>query len=166
MREQSGIMQTVARWLAERGIPARSAWDGAPCERLNGVCVVVSMKKYAAHPGGFENYLGERYDDGRGAWEEVYGKRVELELGLDLYAPENCTEQETQRVLESMVSALTLEPPDGLRVGEILCGEVGREEALCCLKREVTAKCTAWLQATCEDGGEFLDFELRGGWKI
>ena len=49
---------------------------------------------------------------------------------------------------------------------EITCGGIEWEKNQRCLRQEITAKCTAWLRAVCADSGEFLDFELRGGWKI
>ena len=156
----------VASWLRARDIPARTGWSGRERERIGAPFVLVSLRRCDALSGGFQEYLGELYNENTGAWEEFYGKKLELELGLDLYAPEAASEDALQELAEKLVQALTLEQPQGLRVGEITCGGIEWDRNQRCLRQEITAKCTAWLRAVCADSGEFLDFELRGGWKI
>ena len=166
MKEYGGIVRAVTAWLNEREIPARGGWSEEERIAEDRPIVMVSVKSYAAAHGGFENYLGERYDTDTAAWEEVYGKRVELELGLDLYAEETCGQEWFQETAQELIRVLTLETPAGLRVDEIRCGEIRWDEKLRCLKQEITARCTAWLVAVRREGTEFLDFELRGGWKL
>ena len=128
--------------------------------------MVVTVREYEADSGGFFYYLGERYNEDTAAWEECYGRKLSLSLGLDIYWPETGGEKESQQLLEKLVQVLTLESPEGLGVEQVTCGETLWEEKKRLLKREVTAKCTAWLVAQAGTDGEFLDFELRGGWKI
>ena len=127
--------------------------------------VLVTVKEYNACSAGFEDYLGEQYNEENGTWEELYGRKAEVTLGLDLYAPERASEQSLQKLLERLISLLTLEAPDGLQVGNITCGQTKWDEGQRRLKREISARCTLWLRAVCSEGTEFLDFELRGGWK-
>lgn len=166
MSEGEGICAAVAAWLREQGVNAREGWSALDRVRLAAPAAVVTVREYAARPGGFENYLGERYSPEKGVWEELYGKKVEVKLGLDLYGPEVCSEQELQRTAEELVRLLTLGGPEGLQVGEVTCGETVWDEKQRLLRRTMTARCTAWLQAVGHEGAEFLDFELRGGWKI
>ena len=156
----------VATWLTGRDIPARAGWSGGERERMSAPFVLVTLRRCDALSGGFQEYLGELYNEDIGAWEEFYGKKLELELGLDLCAPETASEDQIQPMTEKLVQLLTLEQPEGLRVGEITCGGIEWDKDQRCLRQEITAKCTAWLRAVCADSGEFLDFELRGGWKI
>ena len=165
MNQQLGISAAVCRWLTERGIPAREGWSGQARNAPGEAFVLVSVREYAACNAGFEHYLGERYNEETAAWEELYGRKVELTLGMDLYARERENEGALQELAQKVAGALTLETPEGLQIGRITCGETQWSEKQRCLKREMSAACTAWLRAVCSEGGEFLDFELRGGWK-
>ena len=166
MSWEKDLPAALAQWLSERGIPARTGWTGTPCSGLTAPTAVVTVRGFAADCGGFADYLGERYDEEKSRWEEVYGKKVQLTLGLDLYAPERSSEGEMQALLEQIVRVLTLECPEGMQVGEFTCAETKWDEGQRKLKREVSLKCTLWLQAVMDEYGEFLDFELRGGWKV
>ena len=165
MNQQLGISAAVCRWLTERGIPAREGWSGQVRSATGEAFVLVSVREYTACNAGFEHYLGERYNEETAAWEELYGRKVELTLGLDLYAREREREAALQELAQKVAGALTLETPEGLQIGRITCGETVWSEKQRCLTREMSAACTAWLRAVCSEGGEFLDFELRGGWK-
>lgn len=166
MSQEMGIPAAVYTWLNNQGIPALCGWSGEERNCMTKPIVVVTVRAYSAIPGGFEHYLGERYNEDTAAWEEFYGRKVELTLGLDLYTREEGGEGELQVLLERLVGTLTLGAPEGLQVGDITCGPAQWEEKQRCLKREVSAQCTAWLQAVAAEETEFLDFELRGGWKI
>lgn len=166
MRETRSLCQGVAAWLMEREVKARAAWPGQEREGLEAPVVFVSLRSCQALSGGFQDYLGEVYNEQTGAWEEFYGKKLELELGLDVYAPETAAERELQQLAQQVIQTLTLGAPEGLQVGEMTCGEIRWDEQQCCLVREMTAHCTAWLRAVAAQSGEFIDFELRGGWKI
>jgi len=165
MNWESELPAALAEWLKERGIPALTGWSGQERSALTAPAVVVSVREYTACSAGFSDYLGERYDEESARWEELYGKKVEALLGLDLYAPERSSEGEMQRLLEKMVRTFSLECPEGMRVGELACGGTKWDEKQRRLKREVSVKCTFWIRAVWGDSGEFLDFELRGGWK-
>jgi len=166
MSWEKDLPAALARWLAERGIPARTGWTGTPCTGLTAPAAVVTVREFFADCAGFTDYLGEQYNEETARWEEVYGKKVRLTLGLDLYAPERSSEGEMQGLLEQIVRVLTLECPEGMQVGEFACAETRWDGEQRKLKREVSLKCTLWLRAAIAESGEFLDFELRGGWKI
>lgn len=165
MSQELGIAAVVCRWLNERGIPAAEGWTGQPRPCAEEPVVVVTVQEYTAATAGFEHYLGERYNEETANWEELYGRKVELTLGLDLYAPEREKEAALQDLAQRLAGILTLETPEGLQVGKITCGKTEWDEQQRRLKREMSASCMAWLRAACAEGAEFLDFELRGGWK-
>ena len=165
MSREMGIAAAVCRWLTERDIPAREGWSGEVRPAAEEVVVLVSVREYTARCAGFEHYLGERYNEETAAWEELYGRKVELTLGLDLYAPEREKEENLQKLAQRLAGVLTLEAPEGLQVEQITCGSTQWDEKQRRLKREMSARCTAWLRAVCAGEQEFLDFELRGGWK-
>lgn len=165
MSWETKLPNQLCEWLKQREIPALTGWTGVERSAMAAPAVLVTVKEYSACSAGFEDYLGEQYNEEKGTWEELYGRKAEVILGLDLYAPERESEQSLQTLLERLISMLTLEIPDGLQVGNITCGQTKWDEGQRRIKREVSARCTLWLHAVCSEGTEFLDFELRGGWK-
>lgn len=111
---------------------------------------------------GFQNYLGERYDQDSGRWEERYGKKAELTFGLDIFAPEKGDGEAVQRAFDALAGALLLGGPEGMQLREFSCGQTVRDGEVRRLRRPVEAVCTAWLCAVTDAGGAFIDFELRG----
>ena len=126
----------------------------------------VSLRSCQAGPAGFQNYLGERYDEGLSNWVECYGRKVELELALVIYAPETASGEEIQRLADRVAELFSRTSPEGTKVGRITCGATRWEKALGCLSREMTVEMTAWLVAQAGEAEDFLYFELRGGWNI
>lgn len=157
-----GIRQVMADYLAEHGVPAAAAWPPEPRREQEEPVVLVSLRGCRAGPGSFQNYLGERFDECSGRWEERYGKRAELTFGLDIYAPEKGGGEAVQRAFDTLAGALLLGGPEGLEVQEFSCGPTARETVSRRLKRPVEAVCTAWLCAVSGGDGGFVDFELRG----
>ena len=82
------IRQAMADYLNGQGVNAMTAWPAAPREEREEPVVAVSLRGCQVGPSGFQDYLGERYDESTGRWEERYGKKARLTLGLDIYAPE------------------------------------------------------------------------------
>lgn len=160
------IAAGLAGWLEERGIRALTGWSGQERGREREPTVAVTVREFEAGSGGFGHYLGERYEEESACWVEVYGRRVELTLGLDIYAREGESEEKLQRLAEELARVLTREEPLGLRVEKLICGPCRWDEKQRRLCREVSARCIGWLEASRVDESEFLDFELRGGWKI
>ena len=74
-----------------------TAWTGRERERLTRPTAVVSVRKCQVGPAGFQDYLGEQFDKDSGQWRELYGRKAELTLGLDLYAPEETEGAELER---------------------------------------------------------------------
>ena len=157
-----GIRQVMADWLNDRGVPAVTAWPVSPRQEREEPVVVVSLRGCKAGAAGFQDYLGERYNEAEDRWEERYGKRAELTFGLDIYAPEKGGGQMVQKAFDALAGALILGGPEGIVLGEFSCGETVRDSESRRLKRPVEAFCTVWLCAVCGAGGGFVDFELRG----
>lgn len=156
------IRQVMAEFLRERGVQAVTAWPGSLRQEREEPVVVVSVRGCKAGPAGFQDYLGERYDERTGRWEERYGKRAELTFGLDIYAPERGGGEAVQAAFDALAGALILGGPPGLDLQEFSCGQTVRDPESRRLKRPVEAVCTAWLCAVTDVGGAFVDFELRG----
>ena len=156
------ICQVVADYLNERGVAAVTAWPAAPRQEREEPVAVVSLRGCRAVSSGFQNYLGERFDEESGRWEERYGKRAELTFGLDIYAPEQGGGEGVQKAFDALAGALLLGGPDGMDLREFSCGATVWDAQRRRLRRPVEAVCAAWLCAAADAGGGFVDFELRG----
>ena len=155
-------MLKLAAFLREQGLQAMTDWPVEPRELLDGPVAVVSLQGCRAGPAGFQHYLGERYDREREQWVEVYGQKVQLTFGLDLYAPPQLGEAAMQAALDQLAGACAGAGPVGLDIREFSCGETGYDRDSRLLKRPAQAVCTACLYAVTEPSGTFLDFEVRG----
>ena len=159
------IRQRMTQYLQEQDINAITAWPKQERLSQEGAVVVVSLRKCQSGPAGFQDYLGELFNEETGRWEELYGKKVRLTFGLDLYANAKAGESAIQEGFDALACALQEGGPEGLNIQQLSCGETSFDSAGRLLKRAVEAECTAYLYAVTEPGGAFLDFEIRGGIK-
>lgn len=156
------IRQHMADFLNKRGVKAVTAWPMSPKTAQEEPVVAVSLRGCKAGPVGFQNYLGDRYDEEKGKWEERYGRKAELTFGLDIYAQEKGDGEAVQAAFDTLAGALLLGGPEGLELQSFSCGQTARDGESRRLKRPVEAVCTAYLCAVADAGGAFVDFELRG----
>lgn len=166
MGEVAAVCSAVRDWLEEQGIDCVLGWPGGVRGALTAPILSLQVREYGICDSGQINYLGERYDEEIANWVECYGKKLELELALVVYAPETASGEELQGAIDRLTGAFARSSPAGTKVGKITCGPTVRDEENRCLKRENRVELTAWLVAQREEDTEFLDFELRGGWKI
>ena len=159
MRGTEELRRGLVRYLAGAGVEAVAAWPGEHRSQAGQAVAAVSLRACSVGPPGFQDYLGERYDEAAGRWEELYGKKVRLTFGLDLYA---ATAAQVQEGLDALTAALARGGPEGLRPVAFSAGEtVWRKEAgryFC----PVQAEFEAWSYAVTGEDGAFLDFTVRG----
>ena len=117
------IRRNMADYLKEQGICALTAWPANPRQEQEERVVLVSLRGCRAGPACFQNYLGDRFGQESGCWEERYGKKAELTFGLDIYAPEKGDGEAVQRAFDALAGALILGGPEGLDVQSFSCGE-------------------------------------------
>ena len=159
------IRERMADYLRDRGIHAVTAWPGGEWTGGDGAVAAVSLRECRAAGSGFADYLGERYDEESRCWQELYGKKLELRLGLDLYAAGEGAEEEIQTAFDRLAQALHGGGPEGLKVRSYSCGETAYDRENRLFRRTVEAECAAYLYAAAEEGGAFLDFEIKGEWE-
>lgn len=152
----------MADYLNGQGVPAVTAFPAALRREETAPVAVVSLRGCRTGSSGFQNYLGDRYLEETGRWEERYGHRAELTFGLDLYAPERGDGEALQRAFDALAGALLTGGPEGMELKELSCGETVRDGDSRRLKRPVAAVFTLYLTAAVDAGGVFTDFELRG----
>ena len=97
------VREEMAELLRQRGVDALCAWPEGGRVRKNGAVAAVSLRQCEGGPAGFRDYLGERYNQESGQWEELYGRKVRLVFGLDLYAPKG---DQVQSALDRLTEAL------------------------------------------------------------
>ena len=156
------IRERMAEYLTGQGIDAVCAYPDQRRLRRTGAVAAVSLRACQGGPGGFQDYLGERYDAETGRWQELYGKRLQVTFGLDLYAPEGAGAAGMQAAFDALAGALSGGGPPGLRVKEFSRGETSFDQALGLFHCPAEAVCTAYLYAVAEEGGAFLDFVVKG----
>ena len=156
------VRETFAEFLRAGGLEAVTAWPETARSRIEGVVAAVSLRSCEGGPAGFQDYLGERYNAEAGRWEELYGKKVRLVLGLDLYAPRGVGEAGIRTAFDSLAERLRSEGPEGLRLLELSGGETTYDQGLGLYHEVVEVVCEAYLYAVADEGGAFLDFEIRG----
>lgn len=163
MKGLDKLREDMARYLRdEAGLDAVTAWDSGARARRKKPVVAVSLRGVQGGPAGLADYLGERPDPDTGRWEELYGRRARLTLGLDLYAPEGAGQAGCAAALAKLSEALACGRPAGLTVEELTCGETAflREEGL--LHCPVQVSCRVFVYARLGEDGTFTDFEVRG----
>lgn len=159
-----GIRERMAEYLRAGGLEAVTAWPERARGQVTAPVAAVSLRRYEGGPSGFQDYLGERYNTECGRWEELYGKRIELVFGLDLYAGRGAGggENGLRAAFDTLAERLRRQGPEGLTVRELSAGETGYDQGSGLYHVEVEAVCLAYLYAVADEGGAFLDFEIRG----
>lgn len=156
------IRERMADYLNAQGVAAVTAWPAEERLRREGAVAAVTLKACQAGPAGFQSYLGERYNQETEQWEEIYGRKVQLTFGLDLYALPQAGEAALQTALDILAQACAGAGPEGLAIQEFSSGETAYDGDSRLLRKPAQAVCTAYLYAITEADGTFLDFEIRG----
>ena len=158
------VRECMAEFLAGQGVEAITAWSDTSRKNADGAVCAVSLRKCQNLGAGFCDYRGERFNQDTGNWEELYGRRVRLTFGLDLYAPAGHTAGESaiRAAFDTLSAALQSGGPVGLKLEEFSCRETGFDRAEGRYLCPVEAVYQAFLYAVADEGGTFLDFEVKG----
>lgn len=162
MRGLEELREATAQFLNEKGVAAVTAWSKEPRTQRDGPVAAVSLRGCQGSPAGFRDYLGERYDPVRDVWEELYGKRAVLTLGLDIYAPRSSGEGGCAAHFARLTEALADDGPEGLYVKALSCGETVYDKAEGLFRCKAEAVCEVYLYAVAQEGGSFADFRVKG----
>lgn len=157
----NSVRSQMAGFLKNEGLPACCAWPEGGIGTTP--MVVVSLRNCQTGPGGFHEYLGERMNQELGLWEELYGRKARITLGLDICAGAELGEHAIETTYARLVEALSANGSQGLLIQEVTCGETVYDKAARMLKRSVQAVYTAYLYAVMREDGTFIDFEIKGG---
>lgn len=157
----NALRRSAVELLEEYGLRAVTAMEPDSRKRWLEPVVAVALSKVTCAAGGFQNYLGEKTDEATGVTSELYGRAVELTLALDIYAPRSGGESACREALDTMTEAVMCRGIGGLNVLELESGSVTfLEDGV--YRLPVSCRCKAWLVAAVDEGGTFMNFEVRG----
>lgn len=156
------IRECMTDFLCQHGVSALTAWPEGNRAKPDQAVVAVSIRRCEGGPSGFQDYLGERYNADTGRWEELYGKQLTVTFGLDLYAGRSGGASACQTAFDIMAAALQQGGPDGLTIQSFSQGELRYDEGIGLFSCPVEAVCQCFLYAVADEGGQFLDFEIKG----
>ena len=156
------IRQAMTAFLTEQGVAAVTAWPDETRTRRDQAVAAVSLRRCEGGPSGFQDYLGERYNQEAGRWEELYGKKLTVTFGLDLYAPKTNGADLCQAAFDRMATAFQQGGPAGLAVESCSRGETAFDQTAGLFHCPAEAVCQCYLYAVADEGGTFLDFEVKG----
>ena len=156
------LRKSAVELLKECGLYAVTAMDAAPRKRWDGPVVAVSISRVVCAPGGFRDYLGLRTDPDSGVESELYGRGVELTVALDIYASREGGERACQETMAVLAEAVACRGLGGLTALEVNGGRVEFLEKDGLYRLPVTCLCKGWLVARVDNGGAFVDIEVRG----
>ena len=156
------LRREMAEYLNGQGVCAVTAFESGRRVKRETAVMVVSIRACVGGPAGFQDYLGERLDEESGKWVEWYGRKAEITFGLDIWAPRAGGEEACAAHFSKAAQVLTLGGPEGVRFGEISCGETVFDEQEGLFRCPAKAVGTVFLRARADESGMFTDFTVKG----
>jgi hypothetical protein len=156
------VRQSLIDYLCAQGVHAIAAWSGEKRKGHPKGVAVVSLEGLRLAPLGQQNYLGLRTEDDSTAQVPVYGRKVSLTFGIQLYVPKGEAEL-CQELFQQLGQALCCGGPEGLVVEELSCGAISFDSdsgSLTC-PCQLTSQTWCYL-ATQEEGSVVTDFIVKG----
>lgn len=158
------VLDAVTQTLISGGVSAFREFPHNEVLPVSRAFICVGSQECKCQSPGFGDYLGVCTDELSGAVTELFGKRLEITLCLEVFSPYasefgagtcvECADKATE-ILEHL--------PSGLRVIEIIRGEVAADEELSLFRCVCSLRCMAFFVAEKSDEkAEFLDFILKG----
>ncbi len=164
MAELDTIITAVCQSLSDGGVSAvisQNPFGGK--KRHNNPIITVGLKAGTAVSCGFAEYLGMKYDEGLDTYSELYGKKMDLSLGLSFWSPKAEKHgHEKCLMLFSQVADALKSLPVSLKVKELSCGETLFDVTAEMFRCDAELKLSAFLTAESTDDPQFLDFKLKG----
>lgn len=157
------LRRAMTEFLTGQGVRALPAWPEEGRKVRTEPLAVVQMQEVEAVPAGFQNYLGQTFDQETQSWNERYGQRITVKFGLDLYSPERQGEEGCRLLLDQVAGAFQRGGPMGLSVKKWSMGEPGFDTESGMFRGKLTAECQGTLEAVSSQDGAFLGFEVKGG---
>lgn len=156
------LQTQLVELLSRNGLQSMAAWPKESRVGTDNPVVLVALEKMSCAPAGLQDYLGQQLQEATGQWQELYGRKVQLSLTMDILALPEVGAQACTQVMDLVVRCFQTEKPVGLNVKELTGEEVVYDEKEGLLKLRCRLKCEGWLCTAGDEAGTFLDFTLRG----
>ena len=161
MNTTEQVIRALVQGLKTAGLPAVAAWQRDKLPALQEAAAVVGIERTESEPTAFSEYLGTAYDAAKDCFVERFGRRLNLTLYVDLYAP-----RESAAALEAgwnRLEEMLLSPLAGLRMRSVRRGSIEYDRRSAYLKCRCMLSCTAFFTAErSEEGALLQDFILKG----
>lgn len=160
MKELQEIREQVRSALEEAGLPAVTAFPDRRAREYPGAVAAVSVGAAQGKNLGFCNYLGEVWDQESGTVRELYGKRLDAEITVEVRGVRAAVcEEGCETAAEVLLGGL----PSGIRPGELSWEALTWERESEAFLRRGRLRCEALFVArSSEEADAFLDFTLKG----
>ncbi len=163
MTKLAYLQEMLTAFLTAKGVKAQEAFPERARGRLTKPLVVAGIQSLVAEEAGFQNYLGDRYDEALHRWEERYGQKTEVRIFLELYSPRSQGEKGLRELMDQLAQAFSQEGPAGLWVKELSFGKGSYDRESDLFQAEGDVLCEGLLYSAQDEEGSFLSFEVRGG---
>ena len=160
--EYDSIVASVTQFLDGRCGAAVSAYPFGRMKNYETPVIAVSVEEAESTTAGAGDYLGI-FNDAETGERELYGRYLEVTLGLHIYSPDSAEEgaNACQRVFGQIVSAFSGEGMP-VKVKSLRCGDTEYDEATGMYHCRASAKCRCFMTAEILEDGEFTDYILKG----
>ena len=160
--EYDSIVAAVAGFLGNYTNLAVKAYPFGKMRDFKDPVVAVTIEEAESTAASVGNYLGV-FSDFETGEREVYGRYMEVTLGLHIYSPdtEKCGAGACQTVFGQIVSAFS-ESTLPIKVKSFQCGRTEFDDATRMYHCEVLVKCRCFMMAEIREDGEFTDYILKG----
>lgn len=153
------VRDAVIQTLKQGGLTAVPARNG-PAKQYTGPVTAVDVAEASSKAGALCSYLGERWDEKAGTVRELYGRRLELSVALDVRA---AAAADCVSTMESVAELLMTRLPSGIRCGEQSWEAVSWDRDHQLFLRRGKLRCQAYFTAEAHpESGTLSDFVLKG----
>ncbi len=160
--EYDSIVAATANFLSSCTDVTVKAYPFGKMKDYETPVVAVAIEEAESTSSGAGNYLGI-FSDAETGDRELYGRYLEVTLGLHIYSPDNKEHgaEGCQRVFGQIVSAFS-ESSLPLKVRSLQCGKTEYDSVVRMYKCTATVKCRCFMTAEIREDGEFTDYILKG----
>ena len=160
MSELESVLEAFIAVIGKSGVRTLREYPAGPAKLSGKTAAAVGVSGAKVISAGFAEYLGEETED-TGESFEVYGKRLELEIGVSVYSPR---EKGAQGCLEAAgaVTGALMELPAGVRIGSVAWEETSFDSRTGLYLMNGKIQCLCVFRARRQDEDELLTFTLRG----
>ncbi len=157
------VKRAVVKAMTDAGVTAVESYSAERFKMSKCAVTAVGVRETVIEPGGGLAYLGQRADEKTQEVREVYGRKMDLTLSMDVYAPRGLGVDGCEEAAETAMQALMTALPEGLGLREMQLGQTEWDKATGMFRLCASARYAAYfLCERAEDETVFTDFVLKG----